>query len=353
MDTDSAPIPSDWDHAKTLMALSFTKDKKKPKLWALKLLLMPALLMLYTIGFFMGYGGDDGNSYIVGDYRLFNGEEWTYPTKVNIGAFNSSFLDDVVNSLSDKFTDIAILNGTTSDEIKVACQGKIDDLASNEICAFISSENDYELYFGGKETTPPTQHALAGAQYAINSALLNVSDLNEVYPAIQIQQTPQLVTKDTIQPVLPVVLVPAIMYVLAAVIYSLFIAGSITNEKINGIAKSYLLVGVKMRTYLLQWLLYYSLQGILLAGLLTLVCIYFKLMPMSNGGLIFVSNYLGLVHLYAVVILSMQFVSEEETASAILWLIGFFCMGVGSAILVLQSATHVAMTVLSVFFPFI
>lgn len=43
----------------------------------------------------------------------------------------------------------------------------------------------------------------------------------------------------------------------------------------------------------------------------------------------------------------MQFVNEEETASAILWLIGFFCMGVGAAILVLQSATHIAMTILS------
>lgn len=113
------------------------------------------------------------------------------------------------------------------------------------------------------------------------------------------------------------------------------------------------MVGVKMRTYLLQWLAYYSLSGIFLAALLTLVCIFFKLMPMSNGGLIFGSNFLGLVQLYAMLILVMQFVEEEEMASAIIWLIGFFSMGVGAAILVLQSADHVALTVLTVFFPFI
>jgi len=150
----------------------------------------------------------------------------------------------------------------------------------------------------------PTQHALAGAQYAINSALLNISNLNEVYPASQIQQAPQLVTKETVQPSIAVVLVPSIMFVLSAAVSSLFVTGVITNEKINGISKSYLLVGVRMRTYLLQWLAYFSLNAVVLAGLLTLVCIYFKLMPMSNGGLIYISNYLGLVQLYAMLILS-------------------------------------------------
>mmetsp|Transcript_18650 Transcript_18650/g.44881 ORF Transcript_18650/g.44881 Transcript_18650/m.44881 type:complete len:1405 (-) Transcript_18650:72-4286(-) len=143
------------------------------------------------------------------------------------------------------------------------------------------------------------------------------------------------------------------MFVLSAAVSSLFVTGVITNEKINGISKSYLLVGVRMRTYLLQWLAYFSLNAVVLAGLLTLVCIYFKLMPMSNGGLIYISNYLGLVQLYAMLILSMQFVNEEEMASAIVWLIAFFCMGVGSAIIVLESANHVALTVLSVLFPLI
>ena len=66
---------------------------------------------------------------------------------------------------------------------------------------------------------------------------------------------------------------------------------------------------LQMRTYLLQWLAYYSLNGTVLAVLLTLVCVSFKLMPMSNGGLIFASNYLGLVQLYAMLILGEFFPS--------------------------------------------
>lgn len=38
---------------------------------------------------------------------------------------------------------------------------------------------------------------------------------------------------------------------------------------------------------------------------------------------------------------------------AIIWLISFFCMGVGSAIIVLETANHAALTVLTLFFPFI
>mmetsp|Transcript_39650 Transcript_39650/g.83371 ORF Transcript_39650/g.83371 Transcript_39650/m.83371 type:complete len:1629 (+) Transcript_39650:114-5000(+) len=353
--TTRTPIPSDWSHAKTLMTLSFHKDRKKPKLLAAKIFLMPCLLMLYTIGFFLGYNPDDGSSYVAGKYRLHEGQEWKYPAKINMGAFNSTFLEDVASSLSlsGKSITVALINATTSDEVMDNCQGNIDDSASNELCVFLNSENEYSLYYGGKETASPTQLAIAGAQYAINSAILNASNINEAFPVKQIQQTPELLTKDAVQPVLPVILVPAIMYVLSSVICSLFLAGAIVNEKINGIAKSYILVGVKMRTYLLQWLAYYSMYGLLLAGLMTLVCIYFNLMPMSNGGLIYVSNYLGLVQLYAMLILVMQFISQEEMASGVVWLIGFFSMGVGAAVIVLQSADHIALTILTVFVPFI
>lgn len=348
-----APIPSDWSHAKTLMTLSLKKDRAKPHLWALKILLQPLLLMLYTIGMFIGYRGNDGSSYIAGEYRLYNGEGWTYPATIRMGAFNKSYLEKVADTLSQNSINVEVMNETTSDEIMANCEGNIDNSASNEICVSISAVNEYTIYFGGKETAYPTQMALSGAQNAINSALLNVSGLDEIYPALTIQRTPEVVTKDTVKPVVSVLLVPAIMYVLAAVICSLFVGGAITNEKLNGIAKSYLLVGVKMRTYLLQWLGYCSLTGIVLAGLLTLVCVFFKLMPMSNGGLIFISNYLGLVQLYAMLILLMQFVNSEETSSVVIWLIGFLSMGIGSAFLALDSAQNAVLTVLTVISPFI
>ena len=130
-----APIPSDWSHAKTLMLLSLGKDRKKPHLWALKILLQPLLLMLYTIGFFLGYKGDDGSSYVAGEYRLFNGEDWTYPANIKIGAFNKSYLGEVAEILSQPSTNISVLNGTTSNDIIAQCEGNIDDSASNEICA--------------------------------------------------------------------------------------------------------------------------------------------------------------------------------------------------------------------------
>lgn len=352
-----APIPSDWSHAKTLMTLSLTKDRKKPHLFTLKILLQPLLLMLYTIGFFMGYQGDDGGSFVAGQYRLFRGENFTYPAHIQMGAFNTSYAEEVAETILTSLpndSNVTVVNATTSEEIVAQCnKGSIDDSAANEICVLLSATNEYTIYYGGKENAYPTQMALSGAQYAINSALLTISGVEEIYPAVKIQRTPEIVTKNTIQPVVSVVLVPAIMYVLAAVVCSIFVAGAIVNENLNGIAKSYLLVGVKMRTYLLQWLAYYSLTGIVLAGLLTLVCIYFRLMPLSNGGLLFASNYLGLIQLYAMLILAMQFVPSEETSSVVIWLIGFVSMGVGSAFLVLDSAQNAVLTVLTVFSPFI
>ena len=313
----------------------------------------------------MGYqgGNNDGSSFVVGQYRLFSGENFTYPQHIKLGAFNASYAGEVAESIitslpNNNLINVTVMmNATTSHDVISQCdeEGSMDDSASNEkICAFISDINQYTIYYGGKEYAYPTQMALSGAQHVINSALLTISNVEEImYPAVQIQRVPQLVTKNTVQPVLSVVLVPAIMYVLAAVVCSIFVAGAIVNEKLNGIAKSYLLVGVKMRTYLFQWLAYYSLMGILLACLLTLVCIYFRLMPMSNGGLVYVSNYLGLVQLYAMLIMVMQFVSSEETSSVVIWLIGFLSMGVGSAVLALDSVHNAVLTVLTVFSPFV
>ena len=313
----ATPIPSDWDHAKTLVALSYRKDRKKPKLWALKFILMPALLMLYTIGFFLGYEGNDDDTIVAGDYRLFQGQEWAYPAKIKMGASDPILLEKVADFLAVEFDvensskdgkstssmELQVSNATSSTELVAECQGQIDEQAANEICVYLQSDVGYELYFGGKGSASPSQPALAGAQYSINSALMNISGINELYPVIQIQQTPQLLTKESVQPDMAAVLVPACMYVLSALVCSLFLVGPVVYEKINGIAKSYLLVGVKMKTYLLQWLLYYALNGTLLALLMTLVCIFFNLMPLSNFGLVFLSNYLGLVQMFSMLII--------------------------------------------------
>lgn len=49
----------------------------------------------------------------------------------------------------------------------------------------------------------------------------------------------------------------------------------------------------------------------------------------------------------------MQFPKEEETAPGIIWLVGLFCMAIGSVVLIFETADHVALTLLTVFFPYI
>ncbi|KAL7467007.1 hypothetical protein ACHAXS_007274, partial [Conticribra weissflogii] len=366
------PHPSDWDHIKTLVALSFRKDKKRPARCALKFVLMPALLMLYTVGFFVGYEGNDDNTIVVGDYRLFPGQNWSLPSKIKIGAFDSLFLENVTNVLSDEYyyeiidevnadetnklpekKVLHISNASDSSELIKECQGNIDGDAINEICVYIQSDTSYELFFGGKESSSPTQPSLAGAQYAINSALMNVSGIQEIYLVTAIQQTPQLLTNSTVEPHLAALLVPCCMYVLSALVCSLFLIGPVVYEKINGIAKSYVLVGVRMEIYLLQWLLYYSLNGVILALLMTMVCVFFKLMPMSNFGLVFLSNYFGLVQMFAMLVMSVQVITTEEMTSAMVWVNGLFSMAIGAGITVISSSNSVVLTVLSVFSPYI
>jgi len=320
----------------------------------------------------VAYEANNDNTVVVGQYRLFQGQNWSLPSKIQIGAFDSLFLEDVVNFLSEEYDyeisyDInadetndlpgkdylQISNATNSSELIEECQGNIDGNAINERCVYIQSDTSYELFFGGKESASPTQPSLAGFQYAINSALMNVSGIQVIYPVATIQQTPQLLTTSTVEPHLAAVLVPCCMYVLSALVCSLFLVGPVVYEKINGIAKSYVLVGVRMKIYLLQWLLYYSLSGVILALLMTIVCIFFKLMPMSNFGLVFLSNYFGLVQMFAMLVMSVQVITTEEMTSAMIWINGLFSMAIGAGITVLSSSNSVALTVLSAFSPYI
>ena len=174
------------------------------------------------------------------------------------------------------------------------------------------------------------------------------------------------------------------MYGLSLTIVGLFVAGAVVNERVSGVVKSYLLVGVRARTYLVQWVVYCAINSLVMGGLLTLVCVYWGLIPQSSAGLIFVSNYLGLVQYYSAMIVVCQFVNQAEMvriltvsssfkyivtfglptqldllclhdnkASAVMWLSFFLSAAVGSAVLVLQSAQSLALTVLSAFLPIV
>jgi len=360
-DGTRAPPPTAVSHTATLLSLSFRRDLRKPKLYFLKWIIMPLLLMLYTMGFFisfMSYGDDNSNTTVVDGYRLFAEEGWTYPSVVRVGAADRELLSGVAAALEtragDEGVSIESLNATTAEEVKEMCSD-ISDAASDEVCAYLSSDSGFEIYYGGKQAATPYQAALSGAQHLLSKALLDVSGrgTQEAYPAETTQRTPQLLDADTVSPNVSLILVPGIMYGLSLTIVGLFVGGTVVNERTSGVIKSYLLVGVRTRTYLVQWVVYCAINSAVMGGLLTLVCVYWGLMPQSSAGLIYVSNYLGLVQYYTAMIVVCQFVNQAETAGAVVWLTFFLSAAVGSAILVLQSAQSLVLTVLSAFLPIV
>jgi hypothetical protein len=351
------PIPSDWQHAKILMGRTFRKDRRNVKLWFARFLLMPLLFMIYTVGYFIGYG-DDGekDDYIAGDFRLFQGSEWEYPSRMRIAGFDNDFVAQVGATMTNQTGNGFDLNYTELTnvmELVQECTGNIASSASEELCVFIESIDNYTLFFGGKEEVTPFQPPLAAAQWALNSALLRVTNVTEIYPVSQIQRTPRLVNDGDTKARVDVILVPAIMQVLSAVIMTQFIVGPLSFEKLNGVTQSFLMVGVKMRTYLLQWILFYSLNGIITAGVMTLMSVFYKTFPLSNAGLIFLSHYLGFVQLFSAFTLIMQLIEQEELAQGIPWLVGLISMAIGSVFLVLDSPNSIGLTIFTVFSPYV
>lgn len=354
-----SPTPTDWQHAGILMARTMRTDMKKWHLWAARFLAPPLIFMLYTIGLFMDYQDFDGG-YVAGPYQFYNGKDFTYPEKIRIGGFDSDFVDQVVTSLADQqgtansmISNTGLVNATL---LSLECAGNIAWTAVEEICVFFDSVDSYTLLYGGKEAAMPFQEALAGAQWAINSALAslsNNSDTSMSFSIEKIQPTPTQILPETLDIPLVVILLPACMFVLAVLIMSQFLLGPITYEKVNHVAKSYVQVGVKFRTYLLQWIAYYSLNGILTAGLFTLVSIYYKIMPMSNAGLIFISHYLGFVHVYAMFTMVIQFVNQEELAQGLPWLFGFASIGATVPIVIAEYPGFPLISVLSVLSPYV
>ena len=297
-DETRAPSPTAVSHTATLLSLSFRRDLRKPKLYFLKWILMPLLLMLYTMGFFisfMSYGDANSNNTVVNGYRLFAEEGWTYPSVVRVGAADRGLLSGVAAALETRAEDegvsIESLNVTTAEEVMEMCSD-ISAAASDEVCAFLSSDSGFEIYYGGKQAATPYQAALSGAQHLLGKALLDVSGRGTrgEYQAETTQRTPQLLDVDTVSPNVSLILVPGIMYGLSLTIVGLFVGGTVVNERISGVSKSYFLVGVRMRTYLLQWVAYCAINSAVMGGLLTLVCVYWGLMPQSSAGLIYASN---------------------------------------------------------------
>lgn len=369
---DRTPIPSDWEHTKILIGRTFRKDRHSPKLYAARFFLMPVMLMLYCIGFLIaGQSYHDDSSVIVGVYKLFKGEGWTFPQQVRLAGMNGTFVEIFAATLEDSIKldnsmDIKVEtfpSNNRTDFLDI-CQENIASSASEEVCVYLDAPENYTIYYGGDDTATPYQPALAGTQWIINSALLELADnsttnahtdvpRNVTFPVSQIQRVPEKVGEKSNEPVAIVLLLPPVMHILACAVAAQFLSGPITYEKVNHVAESFLFVGVKMRTYLFQWVAYFSLNFISTAILLTVVSEYWYLMPMSSHGLVFISHYLGLVSMACQFILLMQFVQQEELASGIPFLTGIFCMAMGVPLLALDYVDSIFMYILSIPFPFV
>ncbi|KAL3906339.1 MAG: hypothetical protein SGILL_009309, partial [Bacillariaceae sp.] len=238
-------------------------------------------------------------------------------------------------------------------EFTAACREGMPSDAAEGVCVFFNSTEAYNIYYGGTELASPFQTALAGAQYVVNDAIVSVAGGSSAYPIDLIQRTPRILNASTVDVPVFLLIIPAILYVLSTCITLQFLIGPVVYEKINEVVGAYQMVGVKLRTYLLGWNVYYGLNHLITAGILTVISVFWKVFPLSSPFLIFVSHYLGLVCLNAFFILLMQSQTQEESAQGKPWLVGLFSMAVGSVLLIFSEPTSLVFYVLSALVPFV
>jgi len=326
--------------------------------------------MLYTIGTFMSYQNNPGEPAIPGSYRFYDGENWTFPASMRLGGFDSDFVTQIGETINQTFPSVSFLNYTQINNASLlsdeCTDSLVDKFPMEEVCIYLHAPDNYDIYYwSGKADFIPSDvliNPVAGAQWAINTALLSEQSnstasnteatiSSTIHPVDTIQLSPDII--DSIDIPGYALLLPIGMYALSAFIMTQFLVGPISYEKINHVAKSYVLVGVKMRTYLLQWILYYGLWGILTAGINTIVSVYWLIMPMSNAGLIFVSHYLGLIQVYATFTLLMQFITQEELAQGFPFILGAFSLAASMPLVMFQDPDSIWLTILSVISPYV
>ena len=358
------------------------------------------MLMLYTIGFFVGYDDTAGSgSLLITDQeghpiRLFEASEWVFPRRARLAgdnvdlllqigeeleeniplvtimmnnATNDSWNDDSINNNNiDTYNDGS--NSTGLEAFTQKCQSILQEdpdyspTASSEVCIYLESTNEtahhVHLLYPGREEATPFQPPLAGAQYAVYQALWKATSTNiattntsmatdfSLPIAIdRIQRTPELLNADILaqQTNVALLLAPGLLHCLAAAIMVMFIIGPPHTEQTSGVVRSFVLVGVKLRTYMLTWWLYFSTHGIITAAILTAVGIFYNLMPQSSWALIFFSHYLGIVGLVAVYVCLSQVIEQEELAQGLPWLGAFGSMAVTlPCLLLVDDGVHFA-----------
>ena len=355
--------PSDVDHVVTLMKHRLTKDRKKVRLYFLRTFGPAFMLMLYTVGFFVGYQTDT-ESVVQGDFRLFPAEDWAPPRSLQIAGTTATFAENVSSALlgspyypgvnghiTTGHNPVTFVNETNSTAFRAYCEQSVQKGPTSEACVFLHDVDHYTILAaegaGLSDGFLLTDRSLSAAQWAMNNAIFNVTGVQQLFPIDQIQKLPQSFKSEGFEASMVFTIIIGLLTVLPITLGAQFLLGPITFEKLQEIARSYEVVGVKPYSYSAHWFVYYSIHGLFTAVSFTAVSLVWKLYPMSSGGLIFVSHYLAHVHLYAVLILLGRIVTQEELAQGAPYLLLFFSAGVAVPSIIADSPILTVMTAVS------
>jgi len=333
--------PSDLEHAKILMKKNFFVDRSQKRLFFARTFIGPAMLLLWTFGFFFNYPSgqstdvNTGDAFRTGDYVIYPGEEWTYPSAITLASTaetSDDFLPAIRSSLQKLVPSMEILNMTSANGTNSDCETVLTSSRSESLCISMHSILSYQIVFDGMPNTQltPSHPFIAGAQRAMNMAILNASGVEGSYNADTIQKLPEKASQQGGQAAQTSLLITSgILLSLAFAMGGIFVIGPLVNEQKNFVVDSLLLVGVKRTTYMLASAAYYSLSsGSITAIALTIISIFWRLYPMSNGGLIFLSHYLAILEFNLMVSFVSQVVKQEELATGMPWLLAFASMAI-------------------------
>jgi len=300
------PFPSDFQHVKILLKRTFQKDIKSPKMAIIRLVMIPFFFAIWNIGIIIDEKNED---FIVRNgYQIsLAGEQWEYPAKMKLAGSNQTFVENIQNLFEGNIEiDLPFESNATADQLQDDCDSTA---ATDEVCVYFTTEASYTIYFGGKENAFPFQPSLAAAQHAVNEALLKSTSSDA--PSIdEVQPSPKVVEVKASSYMLF-----AIMTILAISLGALMSYTTLVQENVDEVKRSYLLVGVKSSSYMVHWLMYVICSQTVVHAVVMTVIMAVAITPESNGGLIFLTTFLGLIQWNTMMVMLNQALTSDELAN--------------------------------------
>jgi ABC-2 family transporter protein len=407
--------PSEWQHIILLVQRNWRNDCKKPHLWAARTLLVIGLMMLYSVGIFAGNNQEpSGSSPDPGvvviplndthEYWWHPGQDWTFPQDLYLAGdqdiiTTTRHIPDAISSLTTASTTrVTVTNETNETAFHDYCAASTTITATNggwntsQICVFVAAIDSYNIIYGGGNDFESSESVLAGTQYLINTALVNLSSsssswndsttsssssslssslsssspLSPLVVVQHIQPIPQLVETSSnttvddddnnyyIEVQVQGITI-GILLGLSTMVMAMFCMSPLTMEHTQEIDLAFLRVGVRVRTYLASWIVYYSFFGILTAAGMAGLCMVWKLFPLSSFGLIFLSFYLVFVQLYVILAFVSQWIHQQELAQSIPFMAFLASLAVALPIMLIESIPQkgILLSLASILSPFI